>query len=387
MATPVTGRSGHIAHEDPELRTILLAQKSELLGELAQAMANRFNNVMMAVTSYAELELKKTSGKEKRNLEQLLDNATHATFLIRKLLNFTCSGVASPQAVHLDQELNEIADVLRELLGEQTDLELKLGAESAAIHIDCAELEQILFALAVAARKTTARDGKVTITTSIVDIDREFIRSDPAEAGKYVALVVESCGSAGTLPGNQPDLDPSAVTDLSLVAVRQIVEQRHGLTRLSIKLGVGSSFKLYFPLGHATEADHSVQMPRNPAVARTILVVEDDDAVRIPASEFLMMEGFKVLQARTGKEALHVAQQSRSALDLLVTDIFMPKMNGHEVAAELMAQNPELKVLYISGDPGRSMQPRAEDSAPDTILQKPFRLNTLLDKIHDLLGE
>jgi DNA-binding NtrC family response regulator len=121
-------------------------------------------------------------------------------------------------------------------------------------------------------------------------------------------------------------------------------------------------------------------------VARTVLVVEDDEAVRVPASEFLMMDGFKVLQARTGAEALNVVQQSRSPLDVLVTDIFMPKMNGHDLAAQLLDQNPELKVLYMSGDPGRT-NPSATNGKAHATLRKPFRLNTLRDRIHDLLGE
>jgi two-component system cell cycle sensor histidine kinase/response regulator CckA len=159
------------------------------------------------------------------------------------------------------------------------------------------------------------------------------------------------------------------------------------LARFSNEPGTSSSFKLYLPV-FVREAieEQGANIRRNPAVARTILVVEDDDAVRIPAAEFLMMEGFKVLQARTGTEALNLVQQSRSSLDILVTDIFMPKMNGHEVAASLLEQHPELKVLYISGDTERNVRPAAE-KASNTMLRKPFRLNMLRDKIHDLLGE
>jgi DNA-binding NtrC family response regulator len=160
------------------------------------------------------------------------------------------------------------------------------------------------------------------------------------------------------------------------------------LARFSIEPGVGSIFKLYFPASVRevmTEQDQT--LPRNLAVARTILIVEDDDAVRIPAAEFLMMEGFKVLQARTGSEALNVVQQSRSSLDILVTDILMPKMNGHEVAAALLEHHPCLKVLYISGDPGRATSSGPANMPPNATLRKPFRLNTLRENIHDLLGE
>lgn len=122
-------------------------------------------------------------------------------------------------------------------------------------------------------------------------------------------------------------------------------------------------------------------------MARTILVVEDDDAVRLPAAEFLKMEGFKVLQARTGSEALNLVQQSRSSLDILIADIFMPKMSGHEVAAKLLEQHPDLKILYMSGDPSRSGSTGTLNLPQNATLRKPFRLNVLRDKIHDLLGE
>jgi two-component system, cell cycle sensor histidine kinase and response regulator CckA len=388
MATPVTGRSDKLSDVvEPRLRTIMLAQKSQLLEELAQAMGNRFNNIMMAVTSYAELELKKVTGKERRNLEQLFDHATRATYLIQKLLNVTHSGIGIPQAVDLDRELVETSSLLRELLGENIELEIKSGADSAVIHIDCAELEQILFALVVAARKAINRRGKVVISTSLGDLGYEFLGSEFAQPGKYLGLSVESYAE------ERASADPSAresseMSNLSLVAVRQIIERCHGLARLTIKASGEASFKVYFPLkGHVPVNGHGLELPRNPALPRTILVVEDDDAVRVPAVEFLMMEGFKVLQARTGKDALHIVQQSRSSLDLLVTDIFMPKMSGHEVAHELMAQHPELKVLYISGDPGRSAQQGGTDTAQNATLRKPFRLNVLRDKIHDLLGE
>jgi two-component system, cell cycle sensor histidine kinase and response regulator CckA len=386
MATPAIGKSTSSNNElEPGLRTILLAQKSELLGELAQAMGNRFNNIMMAVSSYAELELKKTNGKEKRSLEQLLDHATRATFLIHKLLNFTRAGATAPQTVDINSELREVEGLLRELLGENVTLDLDLGTEVGVIRIDCAELEQMLFALVVGARRAIMRDGRVLISTSLVNLDHEFMGSDRAEPGRYLALRIQSSGREGNFSADQSELDSGETSCLSLVAVRQIVEGCHGLARITINPGVEASFSLYFPeLSHVAVRAHDPQPHRNPAIPRTILLVEDDDAVRIPAAEFLMMEGFKVLQAKTGKEALNVTLRSRSSLDLLVTDIFMPEMTGHEVANELSAQNQDLKVLYISGDPDRSLAAGVADSA---TLRKPFRLNVLRDKIHDLLGE
>jgi two-component system, cell cycle sensor histidine kinase and response regulator CckA len=372
-----------------DVRNLLLAQKTELISELAQATANQFNNVMMAVVGYAELELRKASRKEKQGLEQLLDKATRATARIQKLLDFSRKNVSSPQPLQLNTIVNESSELLRELLGEQVELLLKLGPDAHAVLVDRLDFEQTLLGLAVIARNAMGGTGKLTISTEIVDLDRKFIGSaDDAEPGEYVLLSIAHHETRGTsqLPG-KADLDLSTRMNLSLAAVRGIVKDARGLVRFFSEPGAESSFSLYFPV--VSEGASEVQdraLPRNIPVARTILVVEDDEAVRIPAAEFLMMEGFKVLQARTGSEALNVVQQSRSPLDLLVTDILMPRMNGGEVAAKLLEQHPNLKVLYMSGDPEGSAA--AHTKMPQgAILRKPFRLDKLRDKIHDLLGE
>jgi two-component system, cell cycle sensor histidine kinase and response regulator CckA len=380
-------KQGGANHESQiDRHALLVTHKSELIGELAQAMANQFNNIMMAVTGYAELELKKANSKEKRSLEQMLNQATRATFLIQKLLDFSRARVPSPQYLELDTALNEVRELVVELIGERAELTFALGAESGRIHVDRVELEKTLFALLVVARDAMSGNGKLTISTSVVDLERTFIGAQAANPGKHAILSVESHGAALTGAAHTSTPENSHANELSLAAVREIVKDCHGLAGFSVESG-GCSLKLYFPVATCESiAEEERTLPRNPAVARTILIVEDDDAVRIPAAEFLMMEGFKVLQARTGSEALSVVQQSRSSLDILVTDMLMPKMNGHEVAASLLEQHPDLKILYISGDPARGAL--AGGVMPkNATLRKPFRLNVLRDKIHDLLGE
>ena len=367
-----------------ELRELLLTQKTDLIGELAQAMANQFNNIMMAVTSYAELELKKASGKDRQGLQQVLTHANRATSLIQKLLSFSRKHAPEPQRLELNAIITDVSSLLKELLGEQGELTLRLDAD-AGIQADRVDVEQTLFALVLIARNAMGATGKLAVSTSTAELNQEFIgSSDEAAPGRYVVLSVENKGASS---GASAGLDQTEKINLSLAAVRGIVKNCRGLARFSTQPGTGSSFRLYFPAATSNTVDEEgPTLPRNPAVARTILVVEDDDAVRVPAAEFLMMEGFKVLQARTGGEALNLVQQSRSSLDVLVTDIYMPKMSGHEVASALLEQHPLLKVLYISGDPGRQV-PGAVDLPANATLRKPFRLNVLRDKIHDLLGE
>lgn len=366
--------------------SLLLAQKTELIGELAQAMANHFNNIMMAVTGYAELELKKVDTKDRRPLEQILARVTHATSLIQLLLDFSRKHNPSLQILELNAVVSEIGELLEEVLGDQVDVSLRLLADPSMVYADKIDVQQAILALLGIARKSVAGCGRLTISTSLSAIDQEFIGTEErAEPGEYVVLCVESNPAAGAVPANDLNLDQLGS---SIGAVRAIVNESRGLLRFSNEPRAKSKIQLYFPLsiGQAME-EPEPRLPRSPAMARTILVVEDDDAVRLPAAEFLKMEGFKVLQARTGGEALNLVQQSRSSLDILIADIFMPRMSGHEVAAKLQEQHPNLKVLYMSGDPGRSDSPGAGKIPQHATLRKPFRLNVLRDKIHDLLGE
>jgi two-component system, cell cycle sensor histidine kinase and response regulator CckA len=390
MANTLTPKPDNTTREPQgDLRNLLLAQRNELIGELAQAMANQFNNVMMAVISSTELELKRANRKEKQNLEQLLDNATYATTLIQKLLDFCRKHDSSPQSLQLNTVITEIKDLLKQLLGERIDLALKLDENSGDVCVDRVDIEQAVLGLAVIARNAMSGEGKLTISTELVDLDKKFIGpQNEAEPGEYVVLSVTNSAIKNTDSSSADlDADQSLRVNLSFAAVRGIVKDSRGLVRFFSEPGAESSFSLYFPVATAAGEAQERTLPRNIPVARTILVVEDDEAVRVPASEFLMMEGFKVLQARTGSEALNVVKHSRSPLDMLITDIFMPKMNGHEVAAKLLEEHPNLKVLYMSGDPGRSSSAGASKIAADAILRKPFRLDKLRHKIHDLLGE
>ncbi len=382
MAAPGSKLQPTVASSQESVRALLLMQKTALVGELAQAMANQFNNIMMAVTGYAELELKKAPTKDRRALEHIIANAARATALIQKLLDFSRTHEPSPQPLDPDAVTNEISPLIRELVGDRADLVLSLDGKSIVTYADRSDVEQILLALVLIARDSMPSPGQLLLSTSHVELGREsIVDEDTTEAGKYLLLSIET---------DTPPAADGANRDqarMSLETVRAFVKNLHGLVRFSAE-GEAAAFKVYLPAqaAKAVEEPHPA-VAANPAAAKTILVVEDDDAVRVPAAEFLMMEGFKVLQARTGIEALNVIQQSRSSLDILIADIFMPKMNGHEVAAKLLNEYPDLKVLYMSGDPGRLASPRAQKAPPNATLRKPFRLNTLRDKIRDLLGE
>jgi two-component system, cell cycle sensor histidine kinase and response regulator CckA len=371
-------------------RTLLLAHKTELISELTRAVANQFNNFMMAITSYAELEMKKASASQRKSLEQVLSNAGQATALVQKLLAISRKQPSSLQPVDLNNSLTGIRNRLDQLIGERVSVVYNLDPNISMVNADPAEIEQVVLSLALNARNAMGNGGKLTIATELTELNKEFSGTDDAErTGKYVTLSIADTGRGHTTEQAE-DLVTSHNQDsrvnLSLAAVRGIVKDAGGWVRFSSEPEKGSNFKIHFPaLKQDDRQDNKPRSLRNMPVARTILVVEDDDAVRIPTSEFLKMEGFKVLQARTGDEALHVVQQNRSRLDVLITDIVMPKMTGLQVAEKLLELHSDLKVLYMSGDEAHPS--RTTDPLENVVLRKPFRLETLTARIHELLGE
>jgi two-component system, cell cycle sensor histidine kinase and response regulator CckA len=371
-----------------DIRTLLLAQKTEIIGELTRAIGNQFNNTMMAITSYAELELKKLPATERRSLEQVLSNAARATGLVQKLLRISRNLPASNQPVDLNAVLTGICPLIEQLAGEKIQVTYKLDAGISKISADPSQIEQVVLSLAINARNAMTKGGKLTFTTKLAELDEDSA-AHSGRSGMYVMLSVDD---TGITPPKNSDGDFSANfehesrVNLSLAAVSTVVKHAAGVLRFASEPSKGSSFKIYFP---PIEADVSPSTersaPRNLPMARTVLIVEDDEAVRIPTAELLKMEGFKVLQARTGEEAIHVAQQNRSPLDVLVTDVVMPKMSGHEVANKLLEMNPQLKVLFMSGEDVAGVSLRGK--AASVALRKPFRLDVLKDKIHELLDE
>lgn len=382
----------------PELKgdartNLLLAQKTEVISDLAGAMANQFNNIMMAVSSYAELELKKASSQERRSLEQVLSNAARATSLIQKLLAFSRRQVPSAQPLQLNRLVTEIGNLLQLVVGDGIEVVLAIDPTVQNVKADRVELEQLILSLAIDGRNAMNCCGKLTVATEIVKLNNKFIGTEDADPGKFVALSVTDTRAALDPRKDSPKPDRRSNQDLriglALAPASGIAKEARGLVRVSSEPESGTSFKIYFPAleQNDSEAKAGAQSLKILPIARTVLVVEDDESVRIPTTEFLKMEGFKVLQARTGSEAIHVVQRNRSPLDLLITDVVMPGMSGPEVAEKLIEMHPDLKVLYMSGDVDKAASWNDSAKSGQAVLQKPFRLNMLNDKIHDLLGQ
>ena len=367
-----------------DLQTRLLAQKTLLISELAEAIDNHFNNVMMSVTSYAELELKKASAPARRNLEQLLDKANHAARLVQKLLAFGRNRTLAPRLLEVNEIVEGAAELLQQLLGEKIHLELNLQKDLPRVRVDALSFEELLLTLAIHSRNAIGGKGTFSLFAKAVRVPQDMPSDNALARGQYVMFSVsDSSTAAPTAPSGSASRDLRS--SLALATVHAIVRESNGVIRITGEPEQGAKLSIYFPAVECEilpEVDETVEKS---SAAKTILVADDDDAVRIPAAEFLKMEGFKVLQAKTGAEAIHIASQNRSPLDLLITDIFMPAMSGRQLAKELGQAHPGLKVLFMSGDASESAQ-LGKDLAIG-ILHKPFRLDKLNQKIRTLLQE
>jgi two-component system cell cycle sensor histidine kinase/response regulator CckA len=374
-----------------DLGTLLQSQKTELVSQLAGTMANQINNIMMAITSYAELELKKATPAQKRSLEQILDNSARATFLIQKLLAFSRKHSIATGKLLLNPVINDVCRLLQPLVGEEIEVAVKLDPAVGMIIADAIEVEQLVLSLGLNARESNG--GTLEVSTELVTLDpKTFGGEDLTQPGQFVMLCVHSASqSTKVRPDESSPIGQQVLrTSQAIAAVRGIVKERRGLFRVSTRPGQSTTFRVYFsalPAEASRGTTEAVAATTAAASTKTILIVEDDDAVRNPAAEFLKMEGFKVLQARTGAEALRIVQDSRSGLNLLVTDIVMAGMHGDELAAELCKTHPDLRVLYMSGDVDKVAKAGKDKSHRTHVLQKPFRLNKLNDKIRELLGD
>jgi two-component system cell cycle sensor histidine kinase/response regulator CckA len=376
-----------------ERGTIVLAQRTELVGQLASTMANEFNNIMMALTTCAELELRRTSHAQKRNIEQILRHSARATCLVQKLLSFGGKQPAAPRSFALNPVVEEACKLLRLLAGEDIDVTVKLDPIVGAIYADPIEIEQLVLSLGLYARGVIDQYGKLAVTTELLNLDPKSFGSELREAGQYAMICLQHTPATRDATQSR-DSQGAENQDFQLAravaAVHSIVTERCGYIRVSSRPNQGTVFRIYFaaatPEPRIEPAEPALTKP-NPS-RKTVLIVEDDDAVRDPAAELLMMEGFKVLQARSGMEALRIVAESRSQLDLLITDIVMAEMTGNEVADELLRAHPGLHVLYMSGDADKvSKVGVAANGARTAVLQKPFRLNKLNEKLRELLGE
>ncbi|MDP9263771.1 MAG: ATP-binding protein [Acidobacteriota bacterium] len=378
--------AGRRPHLEEQLRQ---SQKMEAVGRLAAGVAHDFNNLLTAVMLYSGLLLNQLSpnSRLRQHADEIRMASERAAALVGQLLMFSRQAATEPRPVNLNEGISGILELLRQMLGENVELVTQLEPGLAAVKADAMQMEQVLLNLALNARDAMGGKGRLVISTGNLHREAEAV-PESLPAGDYVSLAVTDtgCGMDGETRSRifEPFFTtkpPGEGTGLGLWTVYTIVRQAGGGIEVTSEPGQGTSIRLLLPRSEAVELPAPAPAPEWKQV--TILLVEDEDAVRRSLQETLEQYGYQVLATRNGPEALKLSQKYQAEVDLLITDLVLPGPCGREVAEALRKQRPGLRVLYISG------YADAERTGPIEarfFCRKPFTDATLRSKIRELLG-
>ena len=373
------------------------SQKMEAIGRLAGGIAHDFNNLLTAIVGYGQLLLGAVHGEPARTYAIEVEKASQrATSLTQQLLAFSHKQVLQPTALNLNAAVANLSRMLSRLIREDIELVVVLSPQLGDVSADPVQIDQVVINLVVNASDAMPRGGRLTIETASVEIGETAAHEhEGLPPGPYSMLAVSDDG-AGMDAETRARIfepffttkNPGKGTGLGLSTVYGIVKQSGGQVAVQSEPGRGTTFRVYLP----QVAGKSEPIPESPIAVEslrgteTILLVEDEDAVRDLAQRALEDFGYRVISARSGKEALDVWKRESGEVDLLVTDVVMPRMSGVDLAKALTAVCPGLKVLYISGYVGDAFGGREMDSDID-LLPKPFTPDRLAGKVREVLGE
>jgi signal transduction histidine kinase/ActR/RegA family two-component response regulator len=374
------------------------AQKMEAIGRLAGGVAHDFNNLLMVIRGQATLSQKSSSLSPtlRRELGEIVRAADRASSLTRKLLAFGRRQVLQSRVLDLNVLVTQVAEILPPVLGEHINLRMDLEPELGRVKADSAQLEQVIMNLVFNARDAMPQGGDLTIQTANADLDDVWSKKHPGvQPGPYVMFAVRDTGH-GMDDETQSHLfepffttkDTSKGTGLGLATVYGTVNQSGGCVSVSSKVGLGTAIAIYLPRVH--EFVDAVE-PVKPAVSplqgkETILLVEDDDAVRRMTREFLKIKGYKVIEARSAAEAIQWMESHGGSIDLVLTDVVMPGMKGGELVERLSQLHSKLKVLFMSAYAEGDAISIGILSPGTAFIEKPFSPDELAAKVRDVLG-
>jgi two-component system cell cycle sensor histidine kinase/response regulator CckA len=378
---------------------LLQAQKIESIGRLAGGVAHDFNNLLMAISGYSDLALDALPPEHaaRGDLCEINKATQRAAALTRQLLAFARKQIIDPRIIDLSDLIQNIHSLLQRLIGEDIELVIHIDREIGSIKADPIQIEQLLINLAVNARDAMPQGGKLTIetTSTILDEDHTHICADIAPGSHIVMLAVSDTGM-GIPPEVQEHLfepffttkEPGKGTGLGLATCYGIVKQHGGGIAFSSEVGQGTTFEIYLPR-IAEDLHTHVRHPEEhepPNGRERILLVEDESAVRELAARVLRGRGYTILEARNGEEALQLMQMDGAEpVQLLLTDVIMPRMGGRALAERLATMCPDLKVLFISGYNDQLTSRNSWLEQGKTLLQKPFLPAALARKVREVL--
>ena len=374
------------------------SQKMEAVGRLAGGVAHDFNNLLTVIRGYSELILGRLAAGDpaRREMEEVKKAADRAAGLTGQLLAFSRRQFVATKVVDVNALVMNMDGMLRRLLGEDIiELCAELDQQLGSIKADPGQIEQVIMNLAVNARDAMPTGGRLTVETKNVSIGKGPRRETmPLEQGEYVLLAVKDTGHGMDEETQSHLFEPFFTTKakgkgtgLGLSTVYGIVKQSGGVIGVESKPGKGTTFKIYFPRvdGVSQGAQQASAGGDRVQGRETILLVEDEPAVRGLVHETLRLHGYTVLEARHGIEALLTGTKHLGPIHLLLTDVVMPQMSGPEVAEKLTTVRPELKVLYMSGYPDHPVFSQGGIKRDTAFLQKPFTPNVLAQKVREVL--
>ena len=396
LEAEVSERSQELTHRTEQL---FQARKMEAIGLLAGGVAHDFNNLLTVIRGRSELLRNRMSPGDplRRHVDLIEETSDRATGLTRQLLAFSRRQPFHARLVDLNVIVREMEPMLARLIGEDVTLRTALEARPGSVRADPSQLEQVVLNLAVNARDAMPRGGSLTLSTRTVDVDQAFVSRHPgARAGRYAVLDVTDTGAGMDVTTSSRIFEPFFTTKdvgkgtgLGLATVYGIVKQSDGNIWVQSEPGRGTTFEVYLPVAERGPEDeetrpeaHAAALPRG---SETILLVEDEEAVRDLAREVLRGQGYTVLSARHGAEALLTAEGHGGSIELLLTDVVMPGMSGIELAGRLTALRPDIRILFTSGYAGDRLGHAGPGGVPPDLLQKPFTPETLARRVRQAL--
>lgn len=381
---------------------LLQAQKLESIGQLAGGIAHDFNNLMTPIIGYAQMGLTTLPEeyRERVYLEEILKAADRATNLIQQLLAFSRRQVVELQVIDLNSLLVNIDNMLQRLIGEDVELVILPSENLGAVKVDPTQIEQVVVNLAVNARDAMPEGGTLIVETSNIEFGEEELKNHPdMAAGPYVMFAVSDTGHGMSEEVKAHLFEPFYTTKekgkgtgLGLSTCYGIIAQNKGYIWVYSEIGSGTTFKIYLPsldvIPQGTERPSGTKSNELPRGSETVLLVEDEEQVRELAARVLRQQGYTVLQASNGVEALSIASRHADGeIDLLLTDVVMPLIGGRELSIKLRDIHPNVRVIYTSGYTDEAVIRHGMLKPGTDFVQKPYSLAGLTQKIRSVLDE
>jgi len=373
------------------------AQKMEAIGRLSGGVAHDFNNLLGVIIGYSEVleQCLDQRGPLRKHAEEIKKAGQRAASLTRQLLAFSRQQVLELNVFDLNAVVSDMEKMLRRLIGEDVELTTVLDPALGRIKADQGQLEQVIMNLAVNARDAMPRGGKLILETANVELDEAYTRQHPgSRPGSYVMLSVTDSGVGMDAETQTHIFEPFFTTKergkgtgLGLATVYGVIKQSGGYIWVDSQVGQGASFKIYLPRIAEPVVSSDPGEPRVGALrgSETVLVVEDEEPLRKLAGQLLGSADYTVLEASSGAEAIQVAEQHHGPIQLLLTDVVMPDMNGRVLAEQLVLLHPDIKVLYMSGYTDSVIAEHGVLKPNTHLLHKPFTRETLMRKVREVL--